>query len=70
MDEADDDKYSLIPEKEIYYYIGVSKEDAKKLIQDHADIPHIKINGTNYDLLIGNVLIFFLVQTYHLFALV
>ncbi|WP_337957124.1 hypothetical protein [Alkalihalobacillus pseudalcaliphilus] len=48
MDEADDDKYSLIPEKEIYYYIGVSKEDAKKLIQDHADIPHIKINGTNY----------------------
>ncbi|MEH7238737.1 DNA-binding protein [Bacillus sp. JJ1562] len=49
MDKLDDeDLYELIKEKDIYYHIGVSKEDAKELIKEHPDIPHIVLNGTVY----------------------
>jgi len=44
----EDDLYELIKEKDIAYHIGVSKEDAKQLIKEHPDIPHIVLNGTVY----------------------
>nr|WP_304219454.1 DNA-binding protein [Fredinandcohnia onubensis] len=44
----EDDLYELIKEKDIAYHIGVSKEDAKQLIKEHPDIPHIVLNGTLY----------------------
>ncbi|MFS0864790.1 DNA-binding protein [Fredinandcohnia sp. 179-A 10B2 NHS] len=44
----EDDLDELIKEKDIHYYIGVSKEDAKQLVSEHPDIPHIVLNGTVY----------------------
>ncbi|GAE25543.1 hypothetical protein JCM9140_1543 [Halalkalibacter wakoensis JCM 9140] len=44
----EDDEHELIKEKEVHHFIGISKEDAKSLIQEHSDIPHIKINGNVY----------------------
>ncbi|WP_010284742.1 hypothetical protein [Bacillus timonensis] len=49
MDKLEEeDLYELIKEKDIYYHIGVSKEDAKELIKEHPDIPHIVLNGNVY----------------------
>ena len=42
------DEYELIKENEVHDVIGISKEDAKMLIKDHPDIPHIMINGHVY----------------------
>jgi hypothetical protein len=44
----DDDEHELIKDNEVYYFIGISKEDAKTLFQEHPDIPHIMLNGTVY----------------------
>ncbi|WP_110926712.1 DNA-binding protein [Bacillus massiliglaciei] len=44
----DDDEHELIKESNVHYFMGISKEDAKSLIQEHADIPHIMINGKVY----------------------
>lgn len=44
----DDDEHELINEKDVYYFIGISKEDAKVLIQEHPDIPHVIINDRVY----------------------
>ena len=44
----EDDGYELIKDKDVHYFIGISKEDAKNLIQEHPDIPHIKINDSIY----------------------
>jgi hypothetical protein len=44
----EDDLHELIAEKNIHYQIGVSKEDAKQLVSEHPDIPHIVLNGTVY----------------------
>ncbi|QQK77442.1 DNA-binding protein [Salicibibacter cibarius] len=38
----------LIKEKQVHHYIGLSKEDAKSLIQEYPDIPHIIINEQVY----------------------
>jgi len=45
---AEDDNHELIKESSVHHYIGVSKEDAKQLIKEHADIPHISLNGKVY----------------------
>lgn len=44
----EDDEHELIREKDVHYFMGISKEDAKSLIQEHADIPHIIINSKVY----------------------
>ena len=44
----DDDEHELIKESEVHYFIGISKEDAKSLIQEHSDVPHIIINNKVY----------------------
>lgn len=44
----DDDEHELIREKDVHYFMGISKEDTKTLIQEHADIPHIVINSKVY----------------------
>ncbi|HWL25991.1 DNA-binding protein [Lysinibacillus fusiformis] len=44
----DDDEHELIKESEVHYFMGISKEDAKSLIQEHSDVPHIIINSKVY----------------------
>jgi hypothetical protein len=45
---GEDDDQKLIKASDIHHYIGVSKEDAKRLIEEHSDIPHIMLNGKVY----------------------
>lgn len=44
----EDDEHELIKESEVHYFMGISKEDAKSLINEHSDIPHIMINNKVY----------------------
>lgn len=44
----EDDDHELIKENDVHYFMGISKEDAKSLIQEHSDIPHIVINSQVY----------------------
>ncbi|WP_106496100.1 DNA-binding protein [Lentibacillus sp. Marseille-P4043] len=44
----EDDEHELIKENDVHLFMGISKEDAKTLIQDHPDIPHIVINDKVY----------------------
>lgn len=44
----EDDDHELIKESDVHHFIGVSKEDAKQLIKEHSDIPHIVLNGKVY----------------------
>lgn len=44
----DDDEHELIKENNVHYFIGISKEDAKSLIQEYPDIPHVLINNKIY----------------------
>lgn len=44
----EDDEHELIKERDVHYFIGISKEDARSLIQEHPDIPHIMINNSVY----------------------
>lgn len=44
----EDDEHELIKENEVHYFMGVSKEDAKTLIKEHPDIPHVTLNGKVY----------------------
>lgn len=46
--EDEDDEHELIRESDVHYFMGISKEDAKSLIQDHSDVPHIIINSKVY----------------------
>lgn len=49
IDSLDEDsEHELIKEKEVHNFMGISKEDAKSLIEEHSDIPHIIINGKVY----------------------
>ena len=49
LDSLDEeDEHELIKENDVHYFMGISKEDAKSLIQEHSDIPHIIINGKVY----------------------
>ncbi|MGI2328472.1 DNA-binding protein [Planococcus sp. YIM B11945] len=44
----EDDEQELIKESEVHYFMGISKEDAKSLVKERNDIPHIWINGKVY----------------------
>lgn len=44
----DDDSHELIKETEVHYFMGISKADAQKLIEEYPSIPHLKINHTVY----------------------
>lgn len=44
----DDDEHELIKENNVHYFMGISKEDAKSLIQEYPDIPHVLINNKIY----------------------
>lgn len=44
----DDDEHELIHEKNVHYYIGISKNDAQSLINEYPNVPHVKINGNVY----------------------
>ncbi len=44
----DDDEHELIKENDVHYFMGISKEDAKSLIQEQSNIPHIIINNKVY----------------------
>lgn len=46
--EIFDDEHELIKESDVHHFLGISKEDAKHLIQEHPDIPHIFINNKVY----------------------
>jgi len=44
----EDDEHELIKENDVHYFIGISKEDAKHLIKQYPDIPHIVIKDNVY----------------------
>lgn len=44
----EDDEHELINENEVHHFMGISKEDAKSLIQEHSDIPYITLNNKMY----------------------
>lgn len=44
----DDDEHELIRESDVHYFMGITKEDAKSLIKEHSDVPHIIINSKVY----------------------
>ncbi|MDY0404490.1 DNA-binding protein [Virgibacillus sp. 179-BFC.A HS] len=44
----DDDEHELIKENNVHYFMGISKEDAKSLVQEYPDIPHVLINNKIY----------------------
>ncbi|SHG01509.1 DNA-binding protein [Ornithinibacillus halophilus] len=46
--DDEEEEYKLIKQNELYWVIGVSKEDAKKIIEEYPDIPHITIDGNVY----------------------
>jgi hypothetical protein len=39
---------SLIKEKNLHIYLGLSKEEIKDLLMKHPDIPKVELNGTTY----------------------
>lgn len=46
LESIDDfDGHELIKESDVHYFMGISKSDAKSLLQDHPDIPHVIINN-------------------------
>ena len=47
LDDEDDD-HELIKESDVFHFMGISKEDAKALIKEHPDVPHIIISGNVY----------------------
>lgn len=44
----EDDEHELIKESDVHYFIGISKEDAKHLIDEHPEVPHLYINDKVY----------------------
>ncbi|RLL44885.1 DNA-binding protein [Oceanobacillus piezotolerans] len=47
-DSYDDDQHELIKDKDVHHFMGISKEDAKLLVEKYPDIPHIELNGSIY----------------------
>lgn len=45
---ADEDEHGLIKENDVHYFLGISKEDAKSLVQEYPDIPHVRLNNKVY----------------------
>lgn len=48
MDSFDEEDYQLLKEKDLHWFIGISKEDVHRLVEEHPDVPHIKINDQTY----------------------
>lgn len=48
LDFSDDEDHKLLKEKDLHWFIGISKEDAKKLIEEYPDVPHITLNDEVY----------------------
>lgn len=44
----EDDEHELIKENDVHHFMGISKEDAKSLIDEYPGIPHIIINDKVY----------------------
>lgn len=44
----EEDEHRLIQANDVHNFIGVSKEDAKKLLDEHPEIPHVILNGQVY----------------------
>lgn len=44
----EDDNHELIRGNNVHYFMGISKEDAKSLIQEYPNIPHVLINNKIY----------------------
>lgn len=44
----EEDEHELLKENEVHYFVGISKEDAKMLIKEYPEIPHITLNGQVY----------------------
>lgn len=42
------DEPELIKEKDVPYYLGISKEDARLLTEEYPNIPHFTINDNVY----------------------
>ncbi|MFN2748002.1 MULTISPECIES: hypothetical protein [Bacillus] len=38
----------LIKERDLQYYLGLSKEETKEMLRKYPDIPKIELNGTTY----------------------
>ena len=47
-DQSVKGNYKLIRQEDIHFVLGISREDAEKLIEEHPEIPHIKINNKIY----------------------
>lgn len=43
-----EEDHKLVKESDLHWFIGVSKEDAKKLVEEYPDVPHLILNGTKY----------------------
>lgn len=46
--DDDSDEQELIKESNVHSFIGISKDDAKVLIQEYPEIPHVLINDKVY----------------------
>lgn len=44
----EEDEHELVKENDLHLFIGISKEDAKALLQAYPDIPHLTVNGKTY----------------------
>lgn len=44
----EEDEHELIKENSVHYFMGISKEDTKKLIAEYPEIPYIKLNDQVY----------------------
>ncbi|MCM3586689.1 DNA-binding protein [Mesobacillus maritimus] len=43
-----DDDHELIKDSNVHHFMGITKEDAKVLLKEHPDVPHVLINGKIY----------------------
>ncbi|GAK14728.1 DNA-binding protein [Geomicrobium sp. JCM 19039] len=48
MEESAGQQPKLIKQNHVHHYIGLSKEDSKRLIEEHAEVPHVVVNGNTY----------------------
>jgi len=44
----DEEDEVFLNEKEIHYFLGISKDDMGALLEKYPDIPHIELNGHTY----------------------
>ncbi|WP_163970381.1 DNA-binding protein [Oceanobacillus halotolerans] len=44
----EEEEHELIKESDVHSFMGVSKKDAKALLQEYPDVPHITLNQEVY----------------------